>query len=442
MIFEEDRFADAVEEEIQIKVYNRKDRYSALASKFLETNDFFTDSSTGADELYKSLRVPEESLNGQRRQLGDKSTAAGTPRRRPKGQDSSRLQISHMLKSDRFDTAPSPTDNPAGPCASPNAPRTYAGIGFSANHTDPAPAVRKQQPSKAFSTTAPSTTISDKSDNCHITTSEATAGQPLPPNNSSMAAPQWLPAVVSGPRPQPISPRKKPYIPTSKGPSTVSVAESQRPRIPRKPLAVRDTDSNTRNIMITSYDYFLGKESARAVPKEGRGASSLLRKLTLQPKRPPPAPPSQEEHARVVSQSSEIKQNWFMKMLNPQQFYVSKPAKRKGTTKTLFSAHNVSSLRHIIIEVLEEWQQYGISNIVEDIQASTIRAVISSRNVLSMRSSRFCVTVSAISGGAEAVFTQERGSSTSFMRFLGELERALDSMAVLSPPRANAQVPA
>jgi hypothetical protein len=194
--------------------------------------------------------------------------------------------------------------------------------------------------------------------------------------------------------------------------------------------------------MITSYDYFLGKESARAVPKEGRGASSLLRKLTLQPKRPPPAPPSQEEHARVVSQSSEIKQNWFMKMLNPQQFYVSKPTKRKGATKTLFSAHNVSSLRHIIIEVLEEWQQYGISNIVEDTQASTIRAVISSRNVLSMRSSRFCVTVSAISGGAEAVFTQERGSSTSFMRFLGELERALDSMAVLSPPRANAQVPA
>ena len=101
---------------------------------------------------------------------------------------------------------------------------------------------------------------------------------------------------------------------------------------------------------------------------------------------------------------------------------------------------SVTTVRHIIVEILEDWQKYGISQINEDSVASTVTAVISSRNVLSMRSSKFRISVSSMQGGTTAVFNLEKGSNSSFLRFLGELERALDEMAVLSAPRTHARV--
>ena len=69
---------------------------------------------------------------------------------------------------------------------------------------------------------------------------------------------------------------------------------------------------------------------------------------------------------------------------------------------------SVTTVRHIIVEILEDWQKYGISQINEDSVASTVTAVIASRNVLSTRSSKFRISVFSMQGGT-TVFKFEKG---------------------------------
>lgn len=148
------------------------------------------------------------------------------------------------------------------------------------------------------------------------------------------------------------------------------------------------------------------------------------------------------------------KQNWFMKMLNG-----------RSETKGYYSPLSAAVLRRLIILILSEWQQYGISNISEDTvddASSTIRAKISSRNVLSLRSARFRIEIEAQalrssyysqlrkSGGAggrgsdtqmvtSVIIVRERGSSNTFLRFLGEMERTLEERNALIKPQQQQQ---
>ena len=144
----------------------------------------------------------------------------------------------------------------------------------------------------------------------------------------------------------------------------------------------------------------------------------------------------------VSKQNSGPKQNWFMKMLKTV----------RSETKGYYSSYSAGTLRRMIVQILVEWQRYGISNISEDTTTSTIRAKISSRNVLSLRSSKFRIEIEThsvrssyytkpqyLGGGDSAtkgtltsiVIVQERGSTSSFLRFLGELEKALDDRDAL-----------
>jgi serine/threonine-protein kinase HSL1 (negative regulator of Swe1 kinase) len=142
----------------------------------------------------------------------------------------------------------------------------------------------------------------------------------------------------------------------------------------------------------------------------------------------------------VSKQDSGPKQNWFMKMLKTV----------RSETKGYYSSYSAGTLRRMIVQILVEWQRYGISNISEDTTTSTIRAKISSRNVLSLRSSKFRIEIethlvrssyytkpqylgdSASKGSLTSiVIVQERGSTSSFLRFVGELENALDDRNAL-----------
>lgn len=144
----------------------------------------------------------------------------------------------------------------------------------------------------------------------------------------------------------------------------------------------------------------------------------------------------------VSKQDSGPKQNWFMKMLKTV----------RSESKGYYSSYSAGTLRRMIVQILVEWQRYGISNISEDTTTSTIRAKISSRNVLSLRSSKFRIEIETHSarssyhakpqylGGRDSankgtltsiVIVQERGSTSSFLRFVGEMEKALDDRNAL-----------
>ncbi|ANB13774.1 protein kinase HSL1 [Sugiyamaella lignohabitans] len=461
MIFEEDRFADAIEEEVDLKIYKRPNR--AHDKRDTITQDY--------DYDYDYFKQESVLAQPKKRELVPPSAHTAVTK------ESSRLQISGLVKTDSFKarshtgfaayrtpSAPVPKPNPVvttepvllispspppSPIEATNSITTATGKDSSDNTTKPSQSDRRPNTannntkSSAKSTNRPATTTKQAPVVSTSTITTTNASKPIsnPYKNSQVSQVQRTKTdPLKNHDQQPVS---KPV---------------------RKPLAVK-----SNNIMITSNDVTdmsdLKSKEAAATAKPN-AATSLFRRLTLNPRRPPPPPPpatavstTQPQAVRPApppppaptvatrtssGKSNEVKQNWFMKMLNPNPQYTTRPTpstakKSQYATKTLFSTSSVTTMRHIIVEVLEDWQKYGISQINEDSVSSTVTAVISSRNVLSMRSAKFRINVYPMQGGTRAVFTQEKGSNTTFLRFLGELERALGEMDVLSPPRTDAR---
>lgn len=249
------------------------------------------------------------------------------------------------------------------------------------------------------------------------------------------------------------------------------------PKVVKKPEASTDgrkpfkdlTGSNVRitatingKEMSTNIQSSYAEQSANwssenvAAPKRRNSTkgANFLRKLSLNPKRPPPPPPppaaapSSNPGTRVSS--AEPKQSWFMKLFSPQPptpKRAAPPAPIQSTSAPTEARRTVSDgrgakvmefsmsptrTRHMLAEILEEWQKYGITNIEEDSATSTIRANISSRNVLSIRSSKFRINIHAVGNKTNAVFVQEKGSSSSFTRFTTALENMLTQINVLA----------
>lgn len=127
---------------------------------------------------------------------------------------------------------------------------------------------------------------------------------------------------------------------------------------------------------------------------------------------------------RPQSSISTPKSNWFSKLLSS----------NKTDTKGFYSLVRTPDLRRTILMILSEWQRYGISNITEkeSLSGCIIRAKVSSSNVLMVRSSRFQIEIGPIGPIITTVLIiRERGSSSTFTRFLGELERELELRNVL-----------
>lgn len=160
-------------------------------------------------------------------------------------------------------------------------------------------------------------------------------------------------------------------------------------------------------------------------PENNNRSTSIFKKLV--PKRPPPPAPANSPWVDAPSSPApgEVKQNWFMKMLSST---TGSSEKAEPVKKTIYSTLPALRLRQVIMEILTHWKQYGITRLSEDPVKSVIRANISSRNVLKVRSSRFQIQIQTVRGVAAAVFTKEKGSTTSFERFLGEIERAIEQI--------------
>lgn len=509
MIFEEDRFADAIEEEMDLQLKRSLDTPQAQPVKPRNSDMLkrspYTPDETFSSDLYKSLHLPSipdtpiyddaslKQLRANQMQYHDDSFANESG-------EHSRLRISGLLKTESFKT------------------RTASGSGPRPKSVEPSQ-VPDYQRSPPF----------------NYNSAKFGMASPVLQQKSPRPQPQHEPQSQRHPPRQP-QPQPQPQLQQQK---QKQQQQSQQPPATKSqhharyseptPKANKETSVNERPRAVSAnaameYPRIITSADSKPVTVTGNGANtemarnasrgtSLLRKFTLVPKRAAPAVPASEQQrvvsntaqSRVVSSSSEApksrvvsgasnadtvattstwqsrqsrqstatadteyststynpsgvagissalsgpKQNWFMKILNT----------TKTETKGYYSALAAPVLRKMIVQILQDWRQYGISNISEDVTTSTIRAKISSRNVLSLRSSKFRIEIEshsvrssyynhylkpqylASAGGANGqmvtsiVIVQERGSTNSFLRFLGEMEKALEENNALIKP--------
>lgn len=490
MIFEEDRFADAVEEEMDLHLKRSLDTPLAKSVKSRNSDTLkrspYNPDETFSSDLYKSLHLPSipdtpiyddaslKQLRANQMQYHDDSFANDSV-------EHSRLRISGLLKTESFKT------------------RTASGSGSRPKSVEP-PQVPDYQRSPPF----------------NYNTAKFGMASPAFQQKSTQPQPQPQARPQQSQEQQQQQKQKHQQLqqPATKSHHHARYSEPT-------PNAKKETSGNERPRAVSAnaameYPRIITSADSKPVPVSGSDAgtemarnatrgTSLLRKFTLVPKRAAPAAPAAEQQrvvsssaqSRVVSRSSEApksrvvsgasnadtvattstwqsrqsrqstatadteysnstfsssggagissalsgpKQNWFMKILNT----------TKTETKGYYSALAAPVLRKIIVQILQDWRQYGISNISEDVTTSTIRAKISSSNVLSLRSSKFRIEIEshsvrssyynhylkpqylASAGGGNGqmvtsiVIVQERGSTNSFLRFLGEMEKALE----------------
>lgn len=352
-IFEEDRFADAIEEEVDDKLNGRlskesryrhikKDNKSNNGSPDLSNELERMIQTTSTDELYKGLHLPENDVQ---------------PAIRPPQSDESRLQIASLMKTDSFKM------------------RSRQGID-DIKYRDVTPPLAVVETKKRQSLVYQD----------HRQSSEQQQQQQQQVMSRKERRKPLASKDVNKERKDGGSKMKPPAPPTF---------APQRP-----PTPPPETENSNRS-------------------------TSIFKKLV--PKRPPPPAPANSPwvDAPPSPTAGEVKQNWFMKMLSSTTGSAEKAVPVK---KTIYSTLPTLRLRQVIMEILTHWKQYGITRLSEDPVQSIIRANISSRNVLKVRSSRFQIQIQTIRGVAAAVFTKEKGSTTSFERFLGEIERAIEQI--------------
>jgi hypothetical protein len=134
-------------------------------------------------------------------------------------------------------------------------------------------------------------------------------------------------------------------------------------------------------------------------PKPSRKATWSL------PKRNPTLPPLQESHAEeedypVFESHGPVKRSFFAKI-----FSIKPLAKVVQTTLP------ADKLRAEIFDLLCRWEKMGsgIVNVVLDPRTQTIRAKLSSHNSVGLKAMRFRIETTSVTGGSNALFSQEKG---------------------------------
>lgn len=193
---------------------------------------------------------------------------------------------------------------------------------------------------------------------------------------------------------------------------------------------------------------------------------SLLRKFTrYTPQRSAPAAPKVAPSPQVVAMTQptpgEPKQNWFFKLLNHQfsgnSSSCSSPAvastshRRSGSgsnasltkqshrhsqvSKTLFCSRPPREACRAMLQVLNSWKKFGISDIKYKSESFVIAANILSTNVLSLRHAQFEVQAVAYKKkGSKLQFSGTKGSKATLSKFLGQFEKTLAEMQLLGLP--------
>lgn len=140
-------------------------------------------------------------------------------------------------------------------------------------------------------------------------------------------------------------------------------------------------------------------------PKPARKATWILSK------RNPILPPLQESHAEeedypVFESHGPVKQSFFSKIFSI-----------KPLTKMVQTTLPAGQLRSEIFDLLSRWEKMGsgIVNVVLDPRTKIIRAKFSSHNSVGLKAMRFRIEVTPVTGGSNAMFSQEKGMPLSLV---------------------------
>jgi hypothetical protein len=124
------------------------------------------------------------------------------------------------------------------------------------------------------------------------------------------------------------------------------------------------------------------------------------------PKRNPTLPPLQESHAEeedypVFESHGPVKRSFFSKIFSI-----------KPLTKMVQTTLPGDQLRDEIFDLLCRWEKMGtgIVDVVLDPRTKIIRAKLSSHNSVGLKAMRFRIEVTPVTGGSNALFSQEKGT--------------------------------
>lgn len=407
--FEEDRFADAVEEDGDLHTKRRLESSDSKHARklFLESpaqkeiKPALFKRTRNASSLPKPPRIDE-----------DHATPSGNQKNIPNADfPESQLHISELLKTETFQprlNEATQYQKPPATLTSKFGPNTKFTITSSMQLTLPKPLeTRHYQPTNSPIFEKPRVRMHDRK-------SEVSLGPSLPEVHVLPQTPLSTSRSVSPPTPSP---------------SPASSAVSKSKSILRKfTLMPKKATSPPPQQDMTSDNMTSTRASSTA-----NGVTSCLSNITIM------------HHGLKRQPSTQTKQNWFTKMLS---------SSSRSETKGFYSPLTPAELRRTIILILSEWQRYGISQISEEESGSgySIRAKVSSTNVLMVRSARFRIELGSIISEAalirrsnnrnssysygestSIIIVRERGSSNSFLRFLGVLEEELERRELLQP---------
>lgn len=120
---------------------------------------------------------------------------------------------------------------------------------------------------------------------------------------------------------------------------------------------------------------------------------------------------------RSTSNSEELHQNWFMKLL-------SSPS--PVTTRSIISTRQPIELRAIILEILSEWMPYGLALYSDGVHGDPIIVAVLQNNSLHLKTVRIVIDIKPSRPSAAVVkLVLQKGSRSSYFVFADELERRL-----------------
>lgn len=393
MIFEEDRFADAIEEEMEQKINNK--------------------------------RAP-------------RVTGAHQPG------DDSQLRITNLVSGESFlSYQPSPAAAaigapvraapraPSGPRAMPSRKPVPvykdAEVESSDTQTDPEErkplAPLKMDDARLTAPTKPSVVVTAPQPAASNAAAKPASSQPTQAKPPVPAAPDTLKVRKREERAKEEAPKEK---------QKVSWIRRLTPRIVSRKSSKSETE-RTSEVKRPS-----NSENAARVPTPGRESGSAQRKpsmpaasaatvqtaadkenaLAQHPKAPSPTHwPRSETRKASAASVEEPRQNWFMKMLS---------SSTQSTSRTLRASCQSIELRAIILELLNEWSPYGLAVYNDGARGEPILVSVLRTNSLHLKAARISIDIKPTSSNAAtAKLLLQKGSRSSYTAFANEMTRRL-----------------
>lgn len=413
MIFEEDRFADAIEEEMDLKVYNRKGKSQQQRPE------------PPAHAVNQKSQGPILDDQLQDRDNGKRTGTSGHDDIKPK--DDSQLRIHNLVAGESLLSY-----NPSPAAASISAP------------TRPAP--RAPSGPRAMSSQhspVPIYVESDSDSPKEEVKAPAPTRQPLAPlspedlkrHRISTGTEQSLPRQRPPPLQQPQQPEQQLKLPkrgdTAKQSTTQqghSISEHQ-PKEKKSwirrltPRIVSRLSSKHESTPPVSRNSAAASARAQSMPnasadKENylHGHNQIRRNSAMQGKQ-------SDSVKQRQSSFEEPRQNWFMKFLT---------ASTQTSSRTLMSTCQPIELRAIILEVLSEWMPHGLAAYSDGSRGEPISVAILRNNSLKLKPARISIDIKpSYTTSSSAHLVHESGARSSFFTFAGELERRLGENNVL-----------